>query len=439
MGAACCVAAKDRTISNGSSGEIVQRNVRNSPSWSFRWDNRRRVAGEETSLTWSSDGVSRNDGLDFKSRTTVGSAYASEEGSPMNISQNLMWQKSPVAEENRGTITLPPSDLPLSRNSTEAKDPRASPAISDLSTTKMSPSMRSVSSVSASPLSSKSHLLPLSSTPSRWPRRSPGHQLLRQVSDSRIRRLKSPSFSISEEGSPFVLPGWNYDSLGMSQGGSSDNWAIPEFTELMPTSHRERWSFDSDSLGMIRHKLSRSSGRSFSSPPTDIKACGLCSKLITQRSSWASQKIMANSELAVHAVLVCGHVYHAECLEKMTPEFSKYDPTCPVCTLGEKAAFKLSEKAMRAEMDLMTRISKKLRNRVVGSDLSSDSVVFDRQRSSGHESRSYKLSTSSSMKSSFGKPFFKRRFSFGSKGTKSPSENHSTRKSGLFWSKSSKK
>ncbi|KAL8155155.1 hypothetical protein AgCh_000518 [Apium graveolens] len=47
--------------------------------------------------------------------------------------------------------------------------------------------------------------------------------------------------------------------------------------------------------------------------------------------------------------------------------------------------------------------------------------------------------TFSSMKSSFGKPFFKRRFSFGSKGTKSPSENHTTRKSGLFWSKSSKK
>lgn len=111
MGSACCVAAKDRTITNGSSREIVQRNVRNSPSWSFRWDNRRRVAGEETSLTWSSDGISRNDGLDFKSRTTVGSAYASEEGSPINSSQNLMWQKSPVAEGNRGTLTIPPSGI----------------------------------------------------------------------------------------------------------------------------------------------------------------------------------------------------------------------------------------------------------------------------------------------------------------------------------------
>lgn len=307
-----------------------------------------------------------------------------------------------------------------------------SPAISNPSPTKMSPSTHSVSSLSTSPLSSQSHLLPASSTPSRWPRRSPGHQLLRQVSDGRIRGLKSPSFSISEEGSSVVLPGWSNESVGRSRGGSSDNWSIPGFPEPMASSHRERWSFDSESFGMIHDPLNQSSGRGFSSPCTDIKTCGVCSKLITDRSSGGSQ--MARPEVAVVSVLVCGHVYHAECLDRMTPEVSKYDPACPVCTLGEKQILKLSEKALRAEIDLKSKISKKLRKRVISNDPNADSVVYDKN----HEVGGCMMSSSSSMKSSLGKPFFRKHFSFGSKSTKSLQENNSTQKKGFFWAKSSK-
>ncbi|KAK2966019.1 hypothetical protein RJ640_017097 [Escallonia rubra] len=433
MGAACCVAAKDRTITNGSSSDILQRNIRYSPSWSFRWDNRGRVAGEETSTNWFSGGVSRNDGLDVKSRTTAETTYASEEGSPLDSLRTLTWQKSPVSEGHNSTLRLPHSDPSISRNSTEVKESTESPVISDPSPTKMSPSMQSVSSLSTSPLSSQSHLLPASSTPSRWPRRSPGHQLLRQVSDSRIPGFKSPSFSISEEGSSFVLPGWSNESNRGSHGGSSD-WSIPAFSELMATSHRERWSFDSESLGMGRDKISRSSGRN-SSPSIDIQTCGICSKLLTEKSSWGSQKIIATNELAVVSVLKCGHVYHAECLENMTPEISKYDPSCPVCTFGEKQALKLSEKALRAEMDLKARNSKRSRNRVVDSD--GDTISFTRQKSSV-EGRGSKMSSSSSFKSSLGRPFLRRHFSFGSKGTRTVSENHSSQKRGFFWTKSSK-
>ncbi|CAK9142046.1 unnamed protein product [Ilex paraguariensis] len=324
------------------------------------------------------------------------------------------------------------SYLSISRNSPEVKEPIGYSAVSDTSPTKLSPSVHSVSSLSTSPLSSQGHLVPTTSTPPRWSRRSPGNRLLRQVSDSRIPGLKSPNFSISEEPSSFVLPEWSNELTRGSNGGSSDSWSIPPFPELMATSHRERWSFDSESLGFNRDKISRSSGRISASSSFDIQNCGVCSKLLIEKSSWGSQKIIATNELAVVAVLICGHVYHAECLENMTPEINKYDPTCPVCTLGEKQTLKLSEKALKAEMDLKAR-NKKSRNRVVDSDLSSDLVVFDRQKSSGP-----RMSLSSSMKSSLGKPFLRRHFSFGSKGDRSSSENLSVRKRGFFWAKSGK-
>lgn len=95
MGNACCVAARDKmVVPNTSAVENLQRNnVRYSPNWSFRWDNRRRVAGDETSLSWLSDGISRNDGSDIKSE----SAFLSSEGSPLDNFQTQSWQKSPAS------------------------------------------------------------------------------------------------------------------------------------------------------------------------------------------------------------------------------------------------------------------------------------------------------------------------------------------------------
>lgn len=306
----------------------------------------------------------------------------------------------------------------------------------DSSPIKLSPSVPSVSSLSASPLSSQSHLPPPSSTPSRWNHRSPGHRLLRQVSDSRIPEYKSPTFSISEEPSLFLPPAWGNESSRGSNGGSSDSWSMPAFSELMST-RRERWSFDSEASGFSRDKITRSSGHDSESSCPDLQTCGICTKLLTQRSSWgwSSQKIISSNELAVVSILNCGHVYHAECLESMTPETNKCDPGCPVCTFGEKRAVKMSEKALKAELDSKAR--KRSRKRVVDCDLSSD-VMFDRLKSGGVDGRGPKMSSSSSMKSSAGKPFLKRHFSFGSKTSRSVSENPSTLRRSFFWSKSSK-
>lgn len=428
MGSACCVVARDRAVINGSTSETLQSNVRYSPSWSFRWDNRGRVAGEETSVNWSSDGVGGNDRLEFKSGTTVETLYASEEGSPLDSFRSLALQKSPASDCNMGNSTLPLSDPSGVRNSREIKESFESSAVPYPSPVKLSPSAPSVSSLSTSPLSTKSQLLPANSTP--LPQYSSGHQLARRVSDSHIPGIKSPTFSISEESSSFVLPGWSNDSTRGSNGGSSDGWSVPASSDLLANPRRDRWSFDSESMGFHRDKVSRASGRSSGSPSIDLQTCGICTKLLTERCSWSS------NELAVVSVLICGHVFHAECLESMTAEINKYDPACPVCTFGEKQALKMSEKAMKNQMDLKAR--KRFRNRVVDSDFSGNLALFDRQKSSGHGGRCLKMSSSSSMKSSSGKPFLLRHFSFGSKGTKSFSESPSTRKKGFFWTRSSK-
>ena len=39
----------------------------------------------------------------------------------------------------------------------------------------------------------------------------------------------------------------------------------------------------------------------------------------------------SSTDLSVVAVLVCGHVYHAECLEQKTRHEDIRDPPCPLC------------------------------------------------------------------------------------------------------------
>nr|GMD85733.1 flocculation protein FLO11 [Ipomoea batatas] len=437
MGSACCVAARDRTVTNGSTSEVLERNVRYSPSWSFRWDNRGRVAGEDASLNWSSDGISGNDRFDFKSRTTVETVYASEEGSPLDSFRSLAWQKSPTSERNGGSMAQPSSDPSTAVNSTEVIESTRLPAVSYRSPAKLPSSVPSVSSLSASPLSSQSQQLPVNLTPSRLPCHSPRHQLLRQVSDSRVLGIRSPTFSISEEASSVMLPGWSNESTRGSHCGSSDSWSIPAFPEFLQTSRRDRWSFDSESFGFLCDKVTRSSGRTSGSPSLDLRTCGICGKLLTEKSSWGGRKVIESNEIAVVSVLTCGHVFHAECLENMTLEINKYDPACPVCTFGEKQVLKMSEKGLKAEMNSKAR--KRYRNRVVDSDYNENLAMLEHnQKSSGHVGRCPKMSPSSSMKFSSGKPLLGRHFSFVSKGTRTLSESNSTRKRGFFWTRSSK-
>jgi hypothetical protein len=94
MGNACFVAARDKTVQSGPTNENSLRNVRSSPTWSFRWDHRGRVAGEDTSINWFSDGNSRNGGSETKNE----SGRVLENGSPAQNCQPNTCQKSPISE-----------------------------------------------------------------------------------------------------------------------------------------------------------------------------------------------------------------------------------------------------------------------------------------------------------------------------------------------------
>ncbi|BAT77509.1 hypothetical protein LR48_Vigan04g251300 [Vigna angularis] len=429
MGAACCVASRDKTIQSGSTSDILHRNVRCSPTWSFRWDHRGRVAGEDISINWFSDGISRNDGSENKNE----SAYVSEDGSPLQNYQRKRFQQSPISEATAVRGRNSTSDQSFSGTvSTDMSVEQVNGLVESSTISCPSPTKPSLpsTSLSTSPLASQCHIPPSNLTPVRWPCHSPGYQLSQQASDSRIPAVKSSSsFSLSEERP--VFPSWNNDVGMRSHGGSSDGWSIPGFSELMGTPHKERWSFDSESFGFNRERLVRSSSW-FSASSVDLQSCGICSKLLAEKSSWSTQKIIASNDLSVVSVLICGHVYHAECLERMTSDINKYDPACPVCTFGEKQTMKLSAKALKAEMDLKAR-NNKSKNRIVDSDIDDDSVVFD-----GFKGKCPRNDSSSSRRSSFGKPFLRRHFSFGSKGPRSMLDNHPTRKKGFFWAKSSK-
>ncbi|KAJ4967319.1 hypothetical protein NE237_019168 [Protea cynaroides] len=405
MGSACCVAARDRRHPERTGSEALVRNARYSPSWSSRWESRGRVIGEVANqINQFSHGSNENTGMDSNDYRDVEMGDVSDGGSSLENFRMPTWQKFPVNEGRVVNFRTPATDPSVGNDqSTMVNDLRESSVVADPSVSKLSFSVASTSSSSASKpetLSSQSQCRPIDLGPSRLANCSPGHQ---HVSNG-------------------------------SQGGPSDGWSMRAFSELVASSQRERWSFDSESVGYSHGKLTRSSSRLSMPPSVDIQTCGVCLKLLTERSSWSSQKIIATTELLVVAVLVCGHVYHAECLEHMTPEKDKYDPGCPLCMGGEKQVSKMSGKASKMEAESKAKNNRISRNRVVDSDLDDDSSVPDNWKGTGRQGKVLKLGPSSSMKNSFGKPFLRRHFSFGLNRSKSLSENDTPRRKG-FWTR----
>ncbi|KAK8571267.1 hypothetical protein V6N13_103396 [Hibiscus sabdariffa] len=479
MGSACCVAARERTLPNRTGGETLHRNLTCSPSWSFRWDNQRCMADEIEEPSYQmSNRVSRNVSMERRGTLGSGRRKISNQRSALEREnyETPTSQKSPIHEVTGRNMMIPssegsngliiPTNAPHLKGaglhglvvssrfaisvcvvclilfcvvavdisnagtySTEAKNLAELPDIVDSSAPKLSFCIPSpFSPPITKTLSGRGHLLPSNSTPSRRARHSPGHQLLRQVSDSRILGLKSPNnYSMSEGRSSFVLSTCSNDLTAGSYGGSSDGWSMRTFSELVASSQRERWSFDSEHFESGDGKISRCSSRFSYSPSIDTRTCGACSKLLAERSSWSS------NEISVAAVLVCGHVYHAECLETLTPETDRYDPACPICMVGEKQVSKMSRKALRAEAELMAKHRKLFKNRVKDSFVEGGCNDFNLQESAKREGKAPKLEPSSSWRSSLAKPFLKRHLSIGSKWGRSLSENGSARKKG-FWS-----
>ncbi|KAJ7979007.1 RING-H2 zinc finger protein [Quillaja saponaria] len=58
--------------------------------------------------------------------------------------------------------------------------------------------------------------------------------------------------------------------------------------------------------------------------------CGVCQKPLRRRLHFLGNSLPSN-ELSVVAILFCGHIYHADCLEQKTSFGQRCDPPCPLC------------------------------------------------------------------------------------------------------------
>lgn len=117
------------------------------------------------------------------------------------------------------------------------------------------------------------------------------------------------------------------------RGRSLDSWSVQSFPDSLTSTRKDTQSFDNELFGSHSHELAQSHSRKSKSHSNELTTCVVYSKYLLERSSISSQKIVLNNELNVVAILVCGHAYHADCLEQLTPEINKYDHPCPVCTL----------------------------------------------------------------------------------------------------------
>ncbi|KAK7264857.1 hypothetical protein RJT34_32470 [Clitoria ternatea] len=75
---------------------------------------------------------------------------------------------------------------------------------------------------------------------------------------------------------------------------------------------------------------SSSLGMDAVSPDAMKMVCGICEKPLRRKFNFLGSSVSC-CEFSVVAVLVCGHVYHADCLEQRTCVEELRDPPCPVC------------------------------------------------------------------------------------------------------------
>ncbi|KAK3197995.1 hypothetical protein Dsin_021410 [Dipteronia sinensis] len=104
-----------------------------------------------------------------------------------------------------------------------------------------------------------------------------------------------------------------------------------------------RWSsassydlgFDGERFDISDH-IDAENLRSPTGPAADLK-CGVCGKFLCQKSPWSSHRIMRGSDMPTAGVLPCSHVFHAECLEQLTPKTQIHEPPCPMCLKNNTA------------------------------------------------------------------------------------------------------
>lgn len=186
------------------------------------------------------------------------------------------------------------------------------------------------------------------------------------------------------------------------QHGGGMDWSMQAFSQLVAYSQREGFGLSdnpdatnsteiadegfSSSLERIRVSSLQSPHRRSPDLPGDAQICIICSRWLRHKSPFSSQRMLVgNRDLPVVGVLVCGHVFHADCLEKDVPEMLRHDPPCPQCAQykdasGNAACSTGVESAKVGNASLKTRFPKigpQLWRRSLSSSKSSSSVQHD--------------------------------------------------------------
>ncbi|XP_066308676.1 uncharacterized protein [Miscanthus floridulus] len=422
MGANCCIAAKESSQPSMAPVEVSTYRVRHSPSWSFRWDNRTHIEDIMENSTVFSNQSSGNIHPEVKNSFITPTEGHNSGDSRSDVLCRVKWQKSDKKMASKLSKFDPPAHQSTAANPTlEAKSSKAPDIVTVGSDIKTSESLLStpppVPKADSEDPSSRSHSICIDPNSTREATQLPGHQLYRQTLDGNIPSLKLLSGNSSaERPSSSKLSACSNDMFaGQLQGETSDGWSTRTPSDMVATTERHRWSVDNELLGSIASKTSRSNGSHPSALSPGQEVCKLCSRLLKERSSCNGH------ELAVVAVLFCGHAYHANCLDSIAAESEKYDPPCPVCTHGEACTTKLFKK-----MEL--KVKNKTSKNMADTELDGSSK---RQKKVKREPR---FGTSSSMKDTFSRPFFRRHFSNGSRPSTPVSGSEPTRKKG-FWSR----
>eukprot|EP00250_Pteridium_aquilinum_P000402 c10440_g1_i1 orf=772-1872(+) len=159
----------------------------------------------------------------------------------------------------------------------------------------------------------------------------------------------------------FLENGQNLHEPG-SQSEGNDSKQQMTLSQLVASSTREvfgwsdvnsvsqlSWTLDEDGTNAFMPLPFERIRADFSQPDEDsgalesddvLEKCALCSLGLLHKSPWSAQRYVGSNDLPVVGVLVCGHVFHADCLEKAVPDTVKDDPLCPQCVQIETAALK---------------------------------------------------------------------------------------------------
>ncbi|KAI5416579.1 Exocyst complex component S10b [Lathyrus oleraceus] len=121
-------------------------------------------------------------------------------------------------------------------------------------------------------------------------------------------------------------------SSSRSKGSSSFDDRLSFKLAPQPNSQpREHTEYKEKTFSRPERIRSSSFSTDSVSPDVVKSVCMICEKPLRQKFNFMGNSLSCN-ELAVVAVLVCGHVYHADCLEQRTSLEELRDPSCPICT-----------------------------------------------------------------------------------------------------------